>query len=284
MSPQQLAITIEQLVLDADERYAIDVSRIQARLYNQLVAILKNLELTHDGYIKQNSSNRKILLQADRKIRESFMAPSYPAAVSKYVSEITAIDAASITYFSAFPAFKENRIFLKQIQQEAIATVEKYVLQDGLMSQVITPLENILVQNINAGGSFTGFIDQLKQYVKGDGNVEGRILNYTRTYIRDSIFTYSRVYQQAVSSDLGLEYYLYSGGLIDTSRDFCQERAGQYFHKKEIEAWAGLEWKGKKKDTTKASIFQFAGGWNCAHQIIPVSEAVVPEEVKKRSQ
>lgn len=284
MNPQELAVVVEQLILEADAKYVNTLGKIQAKLYLDLVSILKDLEL-EDGYIKQTAANRKVLSLADRKLQETYAASSYTSAVSRYVAIVPTIDIANTTYFTAVdPAFNPARQFLKNIQKDLIATVEKYVLQDGLQSQVISPLSQIMSQNVNTGGSFSGFLEQVREYVVGTPEVDNRALSYTRTYVRDSLFTYSRTYQQAVTTDLGLEYYFYSGGVMDTTREFCLERVGQYFHKKEIEAWAELEWKGKKKGTTEASIFLFAGGWNCTHQIIPVSNAVVPADVIARQQ
>lgn len=283
MSPEELAVIIEQLVLDADKRYAKAIGRVQVRLYDELLAILKDLELT-DGAIKQTAGNRKILNDAVNKVNEVLSSPAYTNAVTSYVAILPQIDLNNIRYFTALEeAFKPNKIYLKKIQQGVIEAVNQYVLQDGLQSQVVQPLQQILVQNVNAGGRFSGFIKQVEDFVKG-GEAEGRVLSYTRTFIRDTLMTYSRTYQQAVTADLGLEYYFYSGGIMDSTREFCLERVGRYYSKKEIEAWAELEWKGKKKGTTETSIFLFAGGWNCGHQIIPVSSLVVPEEVKKRNQ
>jgi hypothetical protein len=86
-----------------------------------------------------------------------------------------------------------------------------------------------------------------------------------------------------VSSDLGLEFYLYVGGIIDKTRHFCEEKAGKFFHHREIEQWAEGDWKGKRPDTTKSSIFIYAGGFNCLHQILPVHVSVVPADVIERA-
>lgn len=283
MTPETLATAIDQLILNADSRYAAALGRIQVDLYNQLTSILSGLELDADGYIKQSSVNRKVLSEADRKIQEVFSSSLYTTAVSNYVAVVPKVDLQNVKYFTAIDeGFKPNKLFLKNLQADTITTVEKYVLQDGLQSQVINPLSQILNQNVNSGGRFTAFLEQVKTYIVGNDQVEGRAMSYTRTYLRDTLFTYSRTYQQAITNDLGLNYYLYSGGLIDKSRPFCQERAGQFFSHKEIEAMASLEWAGKKQGTTESSIFLFAGGWNCGHQIIPVHESIVPKEVIDR--
>lgn len=283
MTPHQLAQEIEDLVMTADGRYVSTIGRVQRALYNQLIADLKNLETDADGYIKQNAANRKVISEASRTINEVFSSPIYTSAVSNYVAVVPRLDSLNENYFSGLDStFKTNKQFLRSLQRDTIATVEKYVLKDGLQSQVISPLSQILNQNVNSGGQFSGFLDQVKTYIVGNDQVEGRALSYTRTYLRDTIFTYSRTYQQSITNDLGLEYYLYSGGLIDKSRPFCIERAGKYFSHKEIESWASEDWAGKKQGTTESSIFLFAGGHNCAHSIIPVSTLIVPKDVIDR--
>lgn len=283
MNPEELAQVIETLIINADSRYVSAIGRAQKDLHNQLTGILKELELDQDGYIKQNAGNRKILTTADNKINEVFSSSIYTTAVNNYVNVISKIDVQNTKYFTSIDeGFKPKKLFLKNLQADTIATVEKYVLRDGLQSQVINPLSQILNQNVNSGGQFAGFQQQVRDYILGNAQVEGRALSYTRTYLRDSMFTYSRTYQQSITNDLGLEYYLYSGGLIDKSRPFCIHRAGNYYSHKEIESWASEEWAGKKQGTTESSIFLFAGGWNCAHSIIPVSSSIVPKEVIER--
>lgn len=283
MSPQSLAKAIDDLIQETDAAYLIAITRVQDRLYNQVVAVLKDLELDDEGYIKQSSANRKIISKASDKVNEIFNSALYTSAVSNYISIIPKVDKLNVRYFSDISdGFKANRLFLKNLQSETIATVEQYILRDGLQSQVIGPLSQILNQNVNSGGQFSGFLTQIKDYIKGNDQVEGRAMRYTRTYLRDTVFTYSRTFQQSITNDLGLEFYLYSGGLMDTSRPFCTERNGQYFSHKEVESWASLEWAGKKSGTTTSSIFLFAGGWNCNHQLIPVSKLIVPKEVIDR--
>jgi len=283
MSPDELARLIEELVLKADASFSRNMVRVQNTLYEDLLSVVKNLE-TEDGYILQNSNNRNILSLAEEKVSEVFSGALYQASVSSYVAIIPKIDELNQQYFSTFKGFKENKQFLKSLQSQSIKTVEKYVLQDGLESQVISPLSQILNQNINSGGKFSGFLEQIKTYVKGNDQVEGRALSYSRTFLRDSMFTYSRSFQQSVTADLKTDYYLYAGGLIDTSRPFCIERAGKFFHHREIEQWASLDWSGKKSGTTESSIFLFAAGWNCNHEIIPVDSSIVPEDVIERAE
>lgn len=278
MLPDELARQIEEIILAADARFATSMGRVQNNLYESLLTIIKNLEVDQDGYILQNGANRKLLGDAEAKIYEIFNSTPYQNAVTNYVFTIPGIDKLNQEYFMTMPRFKENKLFLKSLQSQTIKTIEQYILQDGLQSQVIDPLVQIMNQNVNTGGRFSGFLEQVQNYIKGSPKVEGRALRYSRNFLKDSLFQYSRSYQESVTRDLDLNWYLYSGGLIDTSRPFCIERAGKYFQRKEIESWASESWAGKHQQTTESSIFIFCGGYSCSHSLIPVHESIVPED------
>jgi hypothetical protein len=64
---------------------------------------------------------------------------------------------------------------------------------------------------------------------------------------------------------------------MDKTRPFCEERVGNFYHQKEIESWANIDWQGKRPGTTSSSIFIYCGGYNCRHSLIPVSETLVPK-------
>lgn len=279
MLPERLAGQIEAIILAGDARFASAVEKVQTDLFNKLSLQLKDLETDSDGYILQSANNRKVMANAENTILSVFRDPYYVGAVTNYMGAIPKINDLNEQYFASISdSFKPNRVFLKSLQQQTISSVEKYVLQDGLESQVVEPLVSILNQNINSGGKFTGFMEQVKTFVEGNDKVDGRAVNYTRVYLRNVLFQYARSYQQSVTADLKLEWYLYSGGLIDKSREFCIERSGKYFHQSEVEGWAKLSWQGKDPLTTESSIFVLAGGFSCIHTIIPVSKIIVPKE------
>lgn len=285
MTPEELAAEIENLIVGSAETFSASIIRAQNRLYNRIIAVLKDLELDSDGYIKQSSVNRRILREAQDVFDNLIQDPVYRGAVNSQMRIIPKIDAANTKYFVAISkVFSPSKNFIKDLQKQVIRDVNSNLLNEGLIVKVKQPLNSILSQNVNSGGNFAGFTDQVRNFIKG-GEVEGRLLSYTKTYVSDTLFSYSRTWQQAVTVDLDLEFYLYSGGLISAgkgssgSREFCIERSGEYFHKKEIESWADLDWKGKNPNTTRSSIFTLLGGYNCRHSLIPVSDTIVPKEV-----
>ena len=283
MQPNVLADKIEGLIIAANDVYAARIVSVEGKLYDDLVTILRFVETDEQGYIKQNAGNRQILRAAQKQFDQTINNSDYQPAVEAHLRVIPKIDALNESYFESISsAFKPNRQFIASLQAQAIETVNSYVLQDGLASQVKIPLDQILNQNINTGGSYSGMLKQLKTFIEGDPNLDGRLTSYSKGILRDTLFQYARSYQQSVTADLKLEWYLYAGGLMDKSRPFCVERAGGYFHQKEIEGWAKLSWAGKNPLTTESSIFVLAAGFNCQHSIIPVHVSIVPKSDLER--
>lgn len=290
MTPEELAAAIEELIVGSSETFSASMIRAQNRLYNRVIAILKGLELDAEGYIRQSAANRKILREAQNTFDTLIKSPAYIGVVESHLRIIPKIDALNTTYFTSISkVFSPNKNFIKDLQKQVIRDVNMNLLNEGVIVNVRQPLNNLMNQNINSGGSFAGFTEQLRNFIKGNESIDGRLLRYTKLYVSDTLFAYARTWQEAVTTDLDLEFYLYSGGLTAAgkgsggSRDFCIERSGNYYHKKEVESWAALSWQGKNPATTKSSIFTLLGGYNCRHSVIPVSELIVPKDVIDRA-
>ena len=278
MEPNELADEIEELILSANILFGKSAVKVQNKLYDAIFLKLKDLELDSEGYIKQNANNRKILRDAEAEFDAVIASSGYAKAVEKHLAVIPKINALNTNYFQGIQeSFTPNKNFLKALQSQAIKNINEIILQDGLKAQIQIPLNQILEQNISTGGSFTGMLKQVRNFIQGDES-EGKLLRYSKTYLKDTLFQYSRSFQESITADLKLDWYNYSGGTSDRTREFCHERTGKFFHRKEIESWAAESWKGKAAGTTISSIFVLLGGYNCTHSLIPVSKLIVPQE------
>lgn len=277
MTAGELADEVERVILVKMEAYTGAVESLQGVIYARLERILKDLDLDSEGYIKQSAVNRSILLQAENALDELLPGESFISAVGRTLDVIPVIDSLNSEYFSSFEGFKSNRNYIKALQNSTIDSIENNILGDGLKAQIKNPLVDIMSQNVNSGGQYSGFLKQVREFITGSDQFEGRLMSYSRNYLSDTLFQFSRAYQESVTADLKLDWYLYSGGLMDKSREFCIERSGNFYHRKEIESWASLEWQGKARGTTKASIFWLVGGYVCRHSLIPVAENIVPK-------
>jgi hypothetical protein len=63
--------------------------------------------------------------------------------------------------------------------------------------------------------------------------------------------------------------FIYAGGIIEESRDFCVDRAGKEFFFDQGLEWNELDWKGK---IPGVDFFVQCGGYNCLHHLEWIKE------------
>jgi hypothetical protein len=129
------------------------------------------------------------------------------------------------------------------------------------------PIKDALLQHISGGGRYSEFKNTVKDLLTNK-KIEGNIDIVAREYSTQ----YKRAQGQILANKYDIKYFRYKGSEIETTRCFCEQRVGNIYSKEEIESWADLNWAGKIKGTNKTNIFQVVGGWNCIHDLVPVSE------------
>jgi hypothetical protein len=284
MTPDELSDDIDKIIRDVKSSFDKQLSKTNQELFDQVQILLNRLELNTDGTIKQNQYNRALLSKIDYHLNKGLNQSGYYAGLSKIVAGISKITGAISEYFNSFlESFTSESQYIKSIQKQTIAELETYLANEGLELTLKRPIVNLMNQNINTGASYVDLMNQIREFILGSDKIEPTMIRYSRQITTDSLFNFSRALQEAVSENSGLEFYVWSGGTMDDSRPFCKERAGKYFHKKEIEGWADQSWAGRRKGTNSSTIFIYAGGYGCLHKPIAVSESTVPKSVIERA-
>ncbi len=285
MTPDELSTRIGTITDKATANLSKDVSASQKALYGDLEALLSKLELDSEGLIKQSQANRKLLLKVDGVFNSSLNQSGYYDGLENFTGNFATLTAANEKYFDfILDSFTVDSHYIKSLQKSSIAEIETLLANDGLEAAIKQPLKQILNTNVNTGASLSDMLKQVREFIVGSPDAEGKLLRYSKQITRDSLFNYSSSLQESVSQKSGLQFYIYSGHVDTDSRDFCIARVGKYFHKKEVENWASLSWAGKRPGTTSSTIFIYRGGFFCGHSLIPVSEKVVPQEVIDRAE
>jgi len=99
----------------------------------------------------------------------------------------------------------------------------------------------------------------------------GMLERYFNTNTFDLFQRLDRSVQNIYAERLGLNYAVYSGTVMDTTRPFCEARVNKVFSRKEIAGWANLQFAGKPK---MYDPFMDCGGHNCRHHLSWVSDEV----------
>ena len=284
MTPDELSDELDGIAGRAKSALVRQVAKTNKALFEQMELLLVKLELASDGTIKQNQFNRKILSKVDQYFNSAFANSGYYANLNILTKVIVDIQDKNALYFNfILDTFTKDAQYIKSLQRETVRQVESYLANEGLEAIMKRPIIEIMNQNLNTGAAYSDLTKQIREFILGSDKLDPTLTRYTRQITTDALFNYSRAFQEAVSQNAGLQFYIYSGGIIDDSRAFCISHVGKYYHKREIEEMAKQTWAGKRKGTTASTIFIFAGGYGCLHKWIAVSEKVVPAEVIERA-
>ncbi len=93
---------------------------------------------------------------------------------------------------------------------------------------------------------------------------------YYAQWTHDIYSSYHNAAGNEVRIQLGLRFAVYTGGIMEATRDFCYDKDGQVYSEEEIMAWANETWKGKPKTGYDPVID--VGGYNCRHTLRWISD------------
>lgn len=286
----------------AIEKFNNKIPSIQKAIFDDIQEQLKRLD-TANGKIKATVANLKIITSIKNKMLKLILTPEYIKEVKDFAKAFSEITVMQNDYWKSVEKTFTPKTLLKEIKKQAIADTVKNLTGQGIGATISDQISAILRTNITTGGSYAKLTSQLREKILNT-TTDGALQKYAKQITTDSINQYNAQYTQAVSNDLGFEWFAYQGSDIMTTRPFCDAMTDiRYFHITEIPRLLkaedlyyikdGVKTKVPIYDKTKLphgmipgtnpSNFQInRGGYNCGHQIRPVSEGLVPVEIKER--
>lgn len=295
---QKILDKIISTIDDSISSFNKSIPAAQRRMLDEVILLVKDLDVTSDGTIKNNVANLKIIGNIRRKLEEAVLNEKYLKDVEKFTRSFSEIASLQNQYFRSIEStFKPSKL-LEEISKQAISWTVDGLTESGIGAGVTDEIEDLLRRNITTGGSYNDLVNQLRDSIISNKAGQGLLERYVKQVTVDSIMQYNRQYSQTISDDLGLQWYMYTGSNITTTRDFCLAcTKKKYFHVSElrplvagdifsrsevpINPKTGL-WYGAYPDTTTSNIVIVAGGYQCQHQFQSVLSAVVPEDIKAR--
>lgn len=275
---------------------------IQKSIFSDIQEELKRLDTTN-GKIKTTVANIRIITSIKNKLLRLILTPEYKKEVKDFIGAFNDVTKLQNQYWQSVEKEFKPRALLKEIKTQAIADTVKSLTASGIGSTIQEQISDILRTNITTGGSYSALNEQLRESLINT-ETDGLLLKYTKQITTDSINQYSAQYTQTVSNDLGFEWFAYAGSDIVTTRPFCDAMTDfRYFHITEIPDLLKAKDLYYMKDGTKTKVpiyektglphgmipgtnpanFQInRGGYNCRHQIRPVSASLVPADIKAR--
>lgn len=276
------------------DQFLTVVEKSQLEAYKEIQKMVLEME-TENGILIISDKNTSIINSIEETIKNTVFNDEYSTGLTQYIKEFNVQAELTNKYFVEInvgfdqDANQVNTVLASQ--KNAINLLG----EDSFTQSFITPLNELINTNMTTGATMSDTIDSLQQFVLGNEEMDGRMVGQAKRIAYDVFAVADRNQTTAIANNLGLEFYLYQGGHLKETREFCDERRGKYFHRKEVESWGegkkccGLDWPkngkwaGMNPQTNKNTIFALAGGHNCKHGINPVSINSVPKDVIQRN-
>lgn len=285
------------------EGFTKDLPGVEREVLNRIIRNLKELELQGDN-IKASVKNIRLIATIKNDIQGIILNDKYIDSLKDFVRSFNTITDLQNQYWKTVETtFKPNAI-LSEIKVQSIDDTVDKLTEAGIGANISDKITDILRQNITSGGSYQSLTDQLKEFiVKTD--TEGALTKYAKQITVDSVNQYNATYTQVVSNDLGFEWYIYDNTDIDTTRPWCDAMTDKkYLHVSELPELIkghGLTYVNKEGERVPVPIYEKTGlphgmipgtdavnvlvrrgGYNCGHQFRPISERLVPADVKAK--
>ena len=260
-----------QLINDLDKQLRAAIRRLENE-FNQAVRDFYTEELNLvDGAVEKGTTANFARVNRIENLSNQFTRVQ-GAAISKDIARgFTRLIQVNESYFAGI-AFVSGGL-QKQVKRQLLA---RYGLREsdsgidilrggwvqkiGELRDPFTRVQEIGISAVSQGITLGEFKKQIRDaaFDKGARSIK----HHFQTNANDAYAQFDRTTQTTYADELGLRAFIYEGGLIETSREFCNERNGKVFTTDEAEAWKLLNWKGKNKDYDP---LRDMGGHNCRH-------------------
>lgn len=261
---------------------------------------IDQLQRDENGMVLNNSFNRNLMLKIDVLFAD-FYKQATPLIVTAIVGGVSKV----IDFNNKYYGLMEPSAKLLPIKERVLKNVTDWLgvgkdgtaKANGYLDKIVkTPqiMSEIKDMSLRAVYGQQGWDDTRKNFREWFGSSTaqkaapdelGKIAKYYRNYTYDLYSQIDRGTAMTYATDLKLEFAVYEGGLIETSRPFCKEHNGKVYHKTEIE-----QFEITKAKPPNYNPFIDLGGYGCRHHLNWISNALAfimrsdAEEYLKRLQ
>lgn len=309
--PKRLADLIaakEKFIADVTKKLETSVKSAQIKYFNDLVAALIEKIEVRDGQITNNPDNIKIM-DALIDLHDNFSKSTLFNISKTMATNFAALQIFTDKYFATLPMDATMRAILKSATRKAKETMMYRVgisakngklIKDGFLQRFVNDttireqIQQLTMRYVTGQGKFSEFTTKLRDFITGDGNVDGAYEKYYRQFAYDSYSEYDNAYNENIATSLEMRAFIYQGGLMENSRLFCEEHNNHVYTRDEAAEWskwtpAKAEYHdfGNEPDANKVPgyIAKFPGyqplinlgGFNCRHYLTWITDDMAIE-------
>ncbi len=271
--------------------------KLQSTLFESLVTELTSKLDVKDGLLQDTPNNYRVISQLDR-VYKDFNKTVSNTLVPDITKGIEGIVNVNKTFFSLSLTGTLADKFEKAIEATKKLTDLRLGLEGGqmvrggfLMSMLQEgsqlDMKQYISKALTSQMSFKDFIEGIREKITGSKEKTGTLERQFQRFTYDVYQQYDRAYSTKLAEELNMEYFIYQGGLVEDSRDFCVAHNDKVFSVKETKDWdkwtpnkglsngefpEGYEIKSKHPEDVPSYLgypgydpMTDFGGYNCGH-------------------
>lgn len=252
-------------------------------LFKELIGNFVNLLQQNKGVIVANKDNLQMMVQLD-KVLTKFENTIQLSQMKTFVENAQHMLTLNDKYFSLYETngrkFSSLRSGVKDnmLRRIGINSNNQTFVKDGFIDNYIksqkirVDLKKTVYNFVTGGRPINDLIDTLNVKVQGSNNASGIVEKQIRDYVYDKYTQFDRATNTAFANRLDLRAFLYAGGLIETSREFCIQKNNRVFTTEEANTlWPNDKNLPRTKAEKESGVLEDynplddCGRWKCRH-------------------
>lgn len=259
-----------------------EVAKAQRGLLQRFISDwVDKLDIDENGVVKNTLRNRRMLATVDTVFND-FVKNEGIQVAKTIVEGITKVIDFNGQYYKNLgeaSVLSDIKPIVKEYMQSWLGLKGNGALEgNGYLQKTVSDvkvlgeLKNLALRSVSGQQGYQALKEEVKTFIDGNKDSAGMLQRYYRNFVYDTYSQVDRATAEVYAVRLEMDYALYEGGLIKTSRKFCKERNGKVFTRDEIN-----QFDPKVAKQPNYNPFTDLGGYGCRHHLnwIPYSVAVL---------
>ncbi len=170
-------------------RFNKNVNTRQKDMWSAIYKGIRKLKTDESGNILTTTENLKLMRTLRGDVERSIITPQYKKDLNKFTRGFDDLKDINDKYYKAIASgtLNANKNVFNTVKNLSIDATRNSLLESGISSQIIAPVQNLLQKSITTGGSITDLSESLRTDILGNKEQLGKLERYTKQITTDSL-------------------------------------------------------------------------------------------------
>lgn len=198
-------------------------------LFRRVLNFLRGFDMS-SGKFTNEKSNRDFLVKLDKELSSQFKKTPVVSNLDAFLKNFDRIKGLNTEIYEkklTSTEFKKLAGIYERtnpIKANIIKQITRGLTNpETVKANVIEPIRNVLFESIVFERTFADTQKHLRDVIISSDTKNSRLLRYTKQIARDALSQYNGALNDRIRTELDLDGFIYTGSLIKTSRQNCNE-------------------------------------------------------------